>query len=276
MVLKRVLVIDDEENILSSLKGVLEDEGFVVETAKNGALGLQRLKKFRPDVVLLDIWMPGDDGIKVLQKIKKADPTLEVIMMSGHGTVETAVKAIKLGAFDFLEKPLHFDKILVLLQHAFELSALQAENKYLREELHGEETLIGESEPMKRLKHLISVTAPSNGWVLIQGENGTGKELVARALHQGSPRATERFIAVNCAAIPDELIESELFGHEKGSFTGRTIVRSENSSRPMGAPFFSMKSETWEPRCRQKFCAHSRKAIFREWEGISPSRSISA
>ena len=121
MVLKRVLVIDDEENILSSLKGVLEDENFVVETAKNGALGLQKLKKFQPDVVLLDIWMPGDDGIKVLEKIKKADPGVEVIMMSGHGTVETAVKTIKLGAFDFLEKPLHFDKILLLLQHAFEL-----------------------------------------------------------------------------------------------------------------------------------------------------------
>ena len=220
MVLKRVLVIDDEENILSSLKGVLEDEGFVVETAKTGALGIQKIKQFNPDVVLLDIWMPGDDGIKCLEKIKKADPKLNVIMMSGHGTVETAVKAIKLGAFDFLEKPISFDKLLVLLQHVFELKSLQDENRYLRDELREEEELIGNSPSMKRLKSLISVTAPSNGWVLIQGENGTGKELVARALHKGSPRARGRFVAVNCAAIPDELIESELFGHEKGSFTG--------------------------------------------------------
>jgi len=221
MVLKRILIIDDEENILSSLKGVLEDEGgFVVETAKTGALGLAKLKKFNPEVVLLDIWMPGDDGIKVLEKIKKSDPHVEVIMMSGHGTVETAVKAIKLGAFDFLEKPLHFDKILVLLQHAYELRDLKAENLSLKEELREDEALIGESSAMQRLKKLVSVTAPSNGWVLVQGENGTGKELVARSLHRGSPRSTGRFVAVNCAAIPDELIESELFGHERGSFTG--------------------------------------------------------
>lgn len=221
MVLKRILIIDDEENILSSLKGVLEDEGgFVVETAKSGAIGLSKLKKFSPEVVLLDIWMPGDDGIKVLEKIKKTDPGVEVIMMSGHGTVETAVKAIKLGAFDFLEKPLHFDKILLLLQHAYDLRDLKTENLSLKEELREDESLIGESSAMRRLKQLISVTAPSNGWVLVQGENGTGKELVARALHRGSPRSSGRFVAVNCAAIPDELIESELFGHERGSFTG--------------------------------------------------------
>jgi len=221
MVLKRILIIDDEENILSSLKGVLEDEGgFVVETAKSGALGLSKLKKFSPDIVLLDIWMPGDDGLVVLEKIKKIDPAVQVVMMSGHGTVETAVKAIKLGAFDFLEKPLHFDKILLLLQHAFELRELKEENLSLKEELREDEMLIGESLPIRRLKQLIEVTAPSNGWVLVQGENGTGKELVARALHRGSPRSAGRFVAVNCAAIPDELIESELFGHERGSFTG--------------------------------------------------------
>ncbi len=220
MVLKRVLLIDDEENILASLKGVLEDEGFVVETAKSGALGLQILKRFRADVIFLDIWMPEEDGISVLQKIRRNDSQVNVVMMSGHGTVETAVKTIKLGAFDFLEKPLHFDKVLLLLKHVFDLRELENENRYLREELHEEEKLIGESPVMVRLKHLISVAAPSNGWVLLTGENGTGKELVARALHHGSPRSRERFVAVNCAAIPDELIESELFGHEKGSFTG--------------------------------------------------------
>jgi len=220
MVLKKILVIDDEANILASLKGVLEDEGFVVETARNGALGLTALKQFAPDLILLDIWMPGEDGISVLEKIKRLEPQLPVVMMSGHGTVETAVKAIKLGAFDFLEKPIHYDKVLLLLKHAFDLSELKDENRYLRAELRQDESIVGDSPPIQRLRHLIDLAAPSNGWVLLYGENGTGKELVARALHHGSPRQQERFIAVNCAAIPDELIESELFGHEKGSFTG--------------------------------------------------------
>lgn len=232
MVLKRVLVIDDEENILASLKGVLEDEHFVVETAKNGMLGLQKLRSFSPDVVMLDIWMPGDDGLAVLEKIKRVDPNMSVVMMSGHGTVETAVKAIKLGAFDFLEKPLHFDKVLVLLQHVFEVKDLKDENRYLKTKIEGDEGLLGNSAPMQHLKHLISVTGPSNGWVMIQGENGTGKELVARALHRTSLRREARFVAVNCAAVPDELIESELFGHEKGAFTGaqeRKIGRFEQA-----------------------------------------------
>jgi len=216
----KILIIDDEENILASLKGGLEDEGHEVETANNGALGLQKLKKFSPDVILLDIWMPGEDGIQTLSRIKYLDHSSTVIMMSGHASVESAVKTIKMGAFDFLEKPLHFDKLLLLVTHALELKSLRNENQFLREELKTEEQLIGHSKPIQKLNQLITVTAPSNGWVLIQGENGTGKELVARALHQGSPRSQERFVAVNCAAIPDELIESELFGHEKGSFTG--------------------------------------------------------
>ncbi|NBX91662.1 MAG: sigma-54-dependent Fis family transcriptional regulator [Proteobacteria bacterium] len=220
MVLRKVLLIDDEQNILDSLRGVLEDEKFIVDTARNGAQGIQKLRKFQPDVVLLDIWMPGDDGLGVLEKIKKAFPKQVVIMMSGHGTVETAVKAIKLGAFDFIEKPIHFDKLLVLLQHAFEMRDLKEENQILRDAIQEDEELIGKSPLMVRLKQLIQVTAPSNGWVMIRGENGTGKELVARTLHRESPRSKHRFVAVNCAAIPDELIESELFGHEKGSFTG--------------------------------------------------------
>jgi two-component system nitrogen regulation response regulator NtrX len=220
MVLKRVLVVDDEENILSSMKGVLEDEGFVVETAKSGSIALSKIKRFQPDVIFLDIWMMEEDGIKTLEKIKKLEPQVDVIMMSGHGTVETAVKTIKLGAYDFLEKPVHFDKLLLLLNHLFELRELKTENLQLREELHYSDNMVGDSPAMQRLKKLISVTAPSNGWVMIQGENGTGKELVARGLHHGSPRAKGRFVAVNCAAIPDELIESELFGHERGSFTG--------------------------------------------------------
>jgi len=162
------------------------------------------------------------------------DPSVVIVMMSGHGTIETAVKTIKLGAFDFIEKPLHFDKLLLLLEHAFELKNLKDENASLREELKDDERLIGQGQPIEQLRHLISVAAPSNGWVLISGENGTGKELVAKALHRNSPRAKGRFVAVNCAAIPDELIESELFGHEKGSFTGafdKKIGKFEQADR---------------------------------------------
>jgi len=252
MVLKRVLVIDDEENILTSLKGVLEDEKFVVETAKNGALGLQRIKRFNPDVVLLDIWMPGDDGLVVLEKIKKLAPNTAVVMMSGHATVETAVKALKKGAFDFLEKPIHFDKLLLLLEHLFALRELETENAYLKEELGEEEYLIGESLPMRRLKDLISVASPSNGWVMLQGENGTGKELVARALHRGSPRARSRFVAVNCAAIPDDLIESELFGHEKGSFTGAVDRKIGKFEQAHGGTLFLDEVGDMGPKMQAK------------------------
>lgn len=220
MNLRKILIVDDEENILTTLKGNLEDEKFVVETAKNGNIGIQKARRFQPDVILLDIWMPGDDGIVVLEKLKKLDPDITVIMMSGHGSVETAVKSIKRGAFDFIEKPIDFDKLLLLLGHAFELKQLQSENQFLKDELREEVELIGHTPPMQRLKAMIEVASPSNGWVMLQGENGTGKEVVARALHDGSPRKSNRFVAVNCAAIPDELIESELFGHEKGSFTG--------------------------------------------------------
>jgi two-component system, NtrC family, nitrogen regulation response regulator NtrX len=220
MVLKKVLIVDDEQNILTTLRGMLQDEGYVVETAKDGQKGLAAIAEFRPEVVLLDIWMPGDDGLEVLKQIRALYRDIEIIMMSGHGTVETAVRAIKQGAFDFLEKPLHADRVLLLLEHAFALRKLRQENQSLKEALHDEEPLIGRSPAVVQLRNLVAVTAPSNGWALIQGENGTGKELVARALHRGSPRKQARFVAVNCAAIPDELIESELFGHEKGAFTG--------------------------------------------------------
>jgi len=220
MVLRRVLVVDDESNILASLKGVLEDEGYVVETASSSEEALKKFGAFQPDIVLLDIWMPGEDGIWVLEKIKAKDTQALVLMMSGHGTVETAVRTIKLGAFDFLEKPLQFDKLLLMMDHAFELKRLKAENQYLKTELGSDEPILGNSNPVLALKKLISVVAPSNGWVLVHGENGTGKELVARSLHRASPRARGPFIAVNCAAVPEELVESELFGHERGSFTG--------------------------------------------------------
>jgi len=270
MVLKRVLVVDDEQNILTSLKGVLEDEGFVVETAEDGAQGLKKVKEFCPDVVLLDIWLPDEDGIKVLEKIRLMENHVDVVMMSGHGTVETAVKAIKLGAFDFLEKPINFDKVLVVLNHVFEMKDLKSENRRLKEELHEEESLLGESGPMQKLKKLISVAAPSNGWVLIQGENGTGKELVAKTLHAASPRALKPFVAVNCAAIPDELIESELFGHEKGSFTGaheRKIGKFEQAS---GGTLFLDEVGDMSPKMQAKILRVLQESILQRVGGDRP------
>ncbi len=199
---------------------MLEDEGYQVETALDGKRGMESVSRFDPDVVFLDIWMPDEDGIAVLEKIRKAAPLTSVVMMSGHGTIETAVKAIRLGAWDFLEKPIHVDKVLVILDHVFEMRFLRDENRNLKDELRVQEALVGSSKAITRLRQIISVTSPSNGWVLVYGENGVGKELVSRALHHGSPRSRERFVAVNCSAIPSELIESELFGHEKGAFTG--------------------------------------------------------
>ncbi len=249
---KRILVIDDERNILKTLKGSLEDEGFKVETADTAATGVAKFKRFRPDVILLDIWLPDEDGTKVLEKIRKLDADIDVIMMSGHGTIETAVKSIKLGAFDFLEKPLHFDKVLLLLQHALSLQKLRQENLYLKAELNESDEIIGKGESARKLKHLIEVTGPSNGWVLIQGENGTGKELVARALHRGSERNNARFVAVNCAAIPEELIESELFGHEKGSFTGANDKKIGKFELADGGTLFLDEVGDMSPRVQAK------------------------
>lgn len=238
MILKKVLVVDDEANILTAMKGVLEDEGFVVAVAKNAEEGLQKAKQFVPDVALLDIWMSEEDGVSLLGKLKKVAPGIEVIMMSGHGTVETAVKTIKMGAFDFLEKPVHFEKLLVLLNHVFEMRALRRENEYLRQELGGDGELLGESQEIQRLREAIAITAPSNGWVLLCGENGTGKELVARILHQNSLRNQKFFVAVNCAALPDDLVEIELFGCEKGAFHGASELKVGKMEQASGGTLF--------------------------------------
>ena len=220
----RVLVVDDEESIRRSLAGILSDEGLDVRTAHDGTQALAQLRGAGPEglphVVLLDIAMPGRDGLDVLAEIAETWPELAVVMMSGHGTIETAVRSTKLGAFDFVEKPLSVDKLLLTIQHALERARLQAENRRLRDDALRAHEILGTSEPMRKLKEQIAVAAPTNGWVLITGENGTGKELVARQIHLQSRRAQKPFVAVNCAAIPEELIESELFGHEKGAFTG--------------------------------------------------------
>jgi two-component system nitrogen regulation response regulator NtrX len=220
--MSRILIVDDEESIRRSLAGILSDEGFETGTATDGEDALKALREGSeiPGVVLLDIAMPGRDGVEILVEIRQAWPGLPVVMMSGHGTIETAVRATQLGAFDFIEKPLSVEKLLLTLRHALDRSRLERENRKLRAESIRAHEILGESEPVKKLKQQIQVAAPTNGWVLITGENGTGKEMVAKQIHVQSKRAEKPFVEVNCAAIPEELIESELFGHEKGAFTG--------------------------------------------------------
>jgi two-component system nitrogen regulation response regulator NtrX len=220
-----ILIVDDEQSIRDSLTGILQDEGYRVVTADNGEEALTRLGDERPDLVLLDIWMPGMDGLETLARIRDFQPDQLVIVMSGHGSIETAVKATKLGAHDFIEKPLSLEKLLVIIQNALKLNRLIEENRELKAKIAKEYEMIGSSPAIIELRRQIEIVAPTSGWALITGENGTGKELVARAIHSHSQRGEKPFVEVNCAAIPDDLIESELFGHERGAFTGATAQR---------------------------------------------------
>jgi len=215
-----LLIVDDEPSILQSLGGLLSDEGFEVTTAVNGYEALKTIDEESPDLVLLDIWMPGIDGIETLKEIKKENPNIQVIIITGHGTIETAVKATKLGAFDLIEKPLSIDKVIVAINNALNFRRLEEENKYLRKKTLEKNSINGNSPKTIELKNNIAKAAPTDTWILIIGENGTGKELVARMIHHLSPRADQPLIDVSCAAIPENLIESELFGHEKGAFPG--------------------------------------------------------
>jgi two-component system nitrogen regulation response regulator NtrX len=216
-----VLIIDDEESIRKTLAGVLADEGYETAAAASGQEGIDILQEAQPSIVMLDISMePGIDGIETLRRIKEMRPELPVIMITGHGEIETAVKTIKMGAYDFIQKPLALEQVLLAVKHGLDDSKLREENETLKRSIERRYETVGESSAIAALKRQISLAAPTNGWVLIHGESGTGKELVAHAIHRESKRASGPFVEVNCAAIPQELIESELFGHEKGSFTG--------------------------------------------------------
>lgn len=215
-----LLIVDDEKNILSSLSRPLLKEGYQVRTALTGQEALDVIQQEAIDLALLDVWLPDIDGLNVLQKAKEIAPDLIAIVMSGHGNIDTAVKATKLGAFDFMEKPLNLDKVLLLIEHALKYRKLEEDNRGFRQAQEEEYQIIGNSPLVQDLLERISIVASTPSRVLITGENGTGKELVARAIHKNSPRKDGPFVKVNCAAIPNELIESELFGHERGSFTG--------------------------------------------------------
>ncbi len=223
--MKSILIIDDEKEICESIKMILEYEGYQVNAFTSAKEGLQKISDLPYSGMLLDIQMPEMSGFDVLQKVKQTNPNISVIIISAHGSVENAIKATRLGAFDFIEKPIDRDKLLISVRNAVEQSNLLAENKEIKKSLEGEGDIIGESKAIKNILELVQKVAPLDTRVLITGENGSGKELVARAIHKNSPRKDKPFIEVNCAAIPNELIESELFGHEKGSFTGAVQQR---------------------------------------------------
>jgi two-component system nitrogen regulation response regulator NtrX len=233
-----ILIVDDEEPILTSLSSILRDEGYEVAVAKDGVEALRVYTMDPPDLMLLDIWMPEMDGMETLRRVRELVPTAQVMMMSGHGSIETAVKAIKLGAYDYIEKPLSLENVTLRVKHALDQYRLEQENRTLRTTVQRKFELVGQSPVMQQLRQLIETAGPTNSRVLIGGENGTGKELVARAIHLQSTRAGRPFVAVNCAAIPETLIESELFGHEKGSFTGATSMKRGQFEQADGGTLF--------------------------------------
>ena len=233
-----ILIVDDEVSILNSLSSILEDEGYDVSVAKSGVEALKLCATSPPELMMLDIWMPEMDGLETLRRLRELVPNTQVMMMSGHGSIETAVKAIKLGAYDYIEKPLSLENVTLRVKHALDQHRLEQENRTLRTKVERKFELIGHSPAMQQLKQLIATAGPTNSRVLIGGENGTGKELVARAIHQHSVRATRPFVAVNCAAIPETLIESELFGHERGAFSGATTMKRGQFEQADGGTLF--------------------------------------
>lgn len=233
-----ILIIDDERSIRNTLKDILENEGYSVDVAEDGIHGLDKLKNEHYDLVFCDVKMPKMDGIEVLGNIKKENPDQTVVMISGHGTIDTAVESLKIGAFDFIEKPLDLNRLLVCVRNGMERKSLVQETKTLKKKISKDVTMIGHSPAMEHLRSVIERVAASNAKVLITGENGTGKEVVAKMLYKSSARSNNPFVEVNCAAIPSELIESELFGHEKGSFTSAVKQRIGKFEQANGGTLF--------------------------------------
>jgi two-component system nitrogen regulation response regulator NtrX len=233
-----ILVIDDEKSIRNTLREILEYEKFTVDLAEHGAEGLEKYRQGKYDIVLCDIKMPEMDGLEVLEKIFEEEGDAQVIMISGHGNIDNAVEAIKKGAYDFIEKPLDLNRLLITIRNALDKSTLITETKVLKRKVSKGSEMIGESQAIQQVKDIIDKVAPTDARVLITGANGTGKELVARSLHEKSARASAPFIEVNCAAIPSELIESELFGHEKGAFTSAIKQRKGKFEQADGGTIF--------------------------------------
>jgi two-component system, NtrC family, nitrogen regulation response regulator NtrX len=234
----RILIVDDEPGIRQSLKGVFNDEGFTTDTVASGEDCLKKLDESSYDLVFLDIWLPGIDGVETLRRLREKSPHTRVIMISGHATIATAVSATKLGAYDFIEKPLSLEHTLLTARNAMSHRRLEQANDMLRHQLEDRFHIVGESIPIKALRKQIAIVAPTNSRVLIYGESGAGKELVSRNIHFMSSRATQAFVEVNCAAIPEELIESELFGHTKGSFTGASDTKKGKFEQADGGTLF--------------------------------------
>jgi two-component system nitrogen regulation response regulator NtrX len=233
-----ILVVDDEAGVRGSLVGILGDEGYATEAVESGEAALTALESRRYDLLLLDVWLPGMDGLEVLARVRTLDPEVPVVVISGHGSIETAVKAVRMGARDFVEKPLALEKTLLVVKNALRQRKLEVENRALKEQVEHRWVMVGESPVLHALRADISQAAPSNGRVLIFGENGTGKELVARNIHHLSLRSAGPFVEVNCAAIPEELIESELFGHTRGAFTGALTAKKGKFELADGGTLF--------------------------------------
>src|SRR5256714_4814717 len=220
-----ILIVDDEPGVRTALSGVLRDEGYAVEAVSTGEACLDRAIRGGIDLIVLEVWLPGMDGLATLARLRERQVDAQVVLISGHGNIESAVRAIKMGAFDFVEKPLSLEKTVLVVGNALKQRRLEAENRALRARVDRHQTRVGESYSMRQLREQVAMAAPTNGRVLIYGENGTGKEMVARTIHALSRRRAGSFVEVNCAAIPEELIESELFGHVRGAFTGAVADR---------------------------------------------------
>jgi two-component system nitrogen regulation response regulator NtrX len=233
-----ILIVDDESGVRSSLQAILDDEGYAVEAVESGEDCLEALEVRRYDLLLLDVWLPKMDGLETLSRARTLDPELPVVVISGHGSIETAVKAVRMGAQDFVEKPLSLEKTLLVVKNALRRRRLEDENRALKEQVEHRWSMVGESAPIRALRAEIAQAAPSNGRVLIFGENGTGKELVARSIHIQSRRADGPFVEVNCAALPEDLIETELFGHTRGAFTGALTARKGRFELAHGGTLF--------------------------------------